>query len=262
MSFSNAQAFAGLRATATPDAPQTRNNNEVGFAPFTANLTDAESVYSVRATLADGDVLSLDTLAGDAGESVLAGAPETLTVTGTLTDGTDPVVFPVLLYVEAGLWTSTGAAPGSGEVYFISNNAGDSNYELVKLADGESVATWVAVQAVATPDLVTTWTPIATATGTPTITGSGVTSEITGGDGNDIYGDPLPTIDTIQGMMIKCISGAADIEVNGNELKSLTAGDVRLAFNPAGMPSYADDLEATATAANTVLEIVVIGKNA
>jgi hypothetical protein len=125
----------------------------------------------ILAKIGDGDTIGAeylpDALTIATGDPNI---PQSMTVTGTLTDGTDPVVFPVLLYVEDGLWTSTGAAPGSGEVYFISNNAGDSNYELVKLADGESVATWVAVQAVATPDLVTTWTLIPPATGTPIVT--------------------------------------------------------------------------------------------
>jgi hypothetical protein len=252
MSFSNAQAFAGLRATATPDAPQTRNNNEVGFAPFTANLTDAESVYSVRATLADGDVLILDMLTGDAGESVINAIPDILTITG-ITDpaDSDPII------VTRGSDDIDGFATWSGDdtevlyggiLWSIRINAG-----VDYLAEKVSADT--------SPVGLTSWT-VDPGSGQPSVAGSFNTPKIIGGDGNDIYGDPLPTIDTIQGVMIKCISGAADIEINGNELKSVTAGDVRLAFNAAGMPSYADDLEATATAANTVLEIVVIGKNA
>ena len=261
MDLSNAQAFAGLRATATPDAPNVRNDNEIGIAPFTQLLTGAQVAFSVRATMASADVLTLDPLTNDASTSVFADVPASIVITGTLTDGTNSVTFPTMLF--AGF--DANGFPRYTELGLV-----DPEYEFQIKYDGgawEITAggtlngAWGSTEDEISPTDVVTWTADSPSTGTPTLTGSTAKATgYTGGDGKDIYGATLPAIDTIQGIIVKCTSGAATIEVSTDEKLTVSAGDTRLCFNTAGVASFADDIEATASASNTVLDIIVIGK--
>ena len=72
--------------------------------------------------------------------------PQTITVTGTLTDGTASVVFPTLIFAgytfggTAPLYTSHGGTYGLPNEYYL---AYDEAWELVKVASGAIVAAWV-----------------------------------------------------------------------------------------------------------------------
>jgi hypothetical protein len=93
-------------------------------------------------------------------------------ITGTLTDGTDPLVFPDLLY--AGIrdgkpfWEDVGGNPELPD-YSLEWNEGDQTwflfYRILELA-------WYATYNVATPDLIPSdaWVAFSPATGTPVVT--------------------------------------------------------------------------------------------
>jgi hypothetical protein len=259
MNLSNAQAFAGLRATATPDAPNVRNDNEIGIGAFTQLLTGAQVAFSVRATMADGDVLTLDPLTNDASASVFSDTPTTITVTGiTNPAGQDPIVLTKGDSTINGLpyWEKVVASPGLS--WLLSYDLDNTRWTL---QDSRVSSPYIATKTDAdptTPVGLTSWT-VTNGAGSPVLTGSVSTGYI-GGDGKDIYGATLPAIDTIQGIIVKCTSGAAYIEVSTDEKLTVSAGDTRLCFNADGMASFADDIEATASASNTVLDIIVIGK--
>jgi hypothetical protein len=258
MILSNPQAFFGLRANVTPTAPNVRNDNEVGVAAAGLALTGGNVAYSLRAKLAEGDVLDLDVLTGDASGSTisesaimtLSGITNPAAANGVFLKNGQANSFPVFQKESNDFYFSRGdaSAPVTWVLWFVVE--GDQDIAVIETQDD-----------VATPDLVTNWDLLAGVTATPSISASAF-GEIIGGTGLDIYGETLPTIADVQGILIQCIAGAADIEVNGNELKQVTAGDTRCAFNVAGMPSYADTLEATATSPGTIIEITIIGKTA
>lgn len=87
--------------------------------------------------------------------------PQTITVTGTLTDGTDPVVFPSLAYS-----TQQDSRPlyVSGD-YSVESNS--SEWQIIWAGAGD--AEWTSSEDVPFPHLVTTWTPSSPATGTPVV---------------------------------------------------------------------------------------------
>ena len=98
-----------------------------------------------------------------------------LAITGTLTDGSSPVVFPTLihggLYEGKNYWSddgTIGAADGY-QCYYT-----DGQWTLEKNVSSASTARWTSADAVAHPRLVSTWTPETAggpdATGTPVIT--------------------------------------------------------------------------------------------
>lgn len=86
-----------------------------------------------------------------------------VTITGDLTDGVDPVVFPTLLPVGDG-WTDSGnELTGIGVAYALLPDGG--NFTLQKYNDGVVLASWTGTGG-ATPDLCT-FTTDGSATGTP-----------------------------------------------------------------------------------------------
>jgi hypothetical protein len=84
--------------------------------------------------------------------------------------------------------------------------------------------------------------------------------EIIGGNLADWEGDPLGTLTKVTGFQITILTGSGRAEVNGDEIKTMTAGETRQSANPNGMPSYLEPLELTATSPNTQFSIVVTGE--
>jgi hypothetical protein len=84
--------------------------------------------------------------------------------------------------------------------------------------------------------------------------------EIIGGNLADWEGDPLGTLTKVTGFQITILTGSGRVEVNGDEIKTMTAGETRQSANPNGMPSYLEPLELTATSPNTQFSIVVTGE--
>jgi hypothetical protein len=128
------------------------------------------------------------------------------------------------------------------------------------LDDGIVTAQWSSSEDVASPDLVTTWSPESPATGTPTVTGIGFSKSFDP-SGKDLYGEDIPTITEIKGLLIECVSGETISRI-GDEYAELTAGERRLSANAGGLESLLDNMEIEATAPNTEVRVTVIGKSA
>jgi hypothetical protein len=97
--------------------------------------------------------------------------PQTLIVTGTLTDGTNPVVFPVLgppRFENGGIFWEAGEDPVVAPFFRVSGEPFQSWFVGAVTENGS--AEWESTEGVATPDLATTWTPTGDATGTPIVT--------------------------------------------------------------------------------------------
>lgn len=102
-----------------------------------------------------------------AGSSV----PAAVAVTGTLTDGTDPVVFPDLIYSgiteswETPEWSSSGGPAGSGDGYFLYY---DEAWSLDLVVSGSIAAQWTGGDGGSPFGL--TFVAQGSSTGTPVIT--------------------------------------------------------------------------------------------
>jgi hypothetical protein len=102
--------------------------------------------------------------------SAVSGDKRVVQVGGTLTDGVNPVVFPLLseLTIEGGdLFWEIGSSEDLP--YFVVSGTPFGSWFIGAITETGS-AEWSSTDEVATPDLVTTWTPEAPATGTPTVT--------------------------------------------------------------------------------------------
>jgi hypothetical protein len=107
MDIFQASATIGLRAFALPPGTLSANANQQGLAASQLSFPDANVAYSRRFKLAfDGEGVDLNLPDGiytegftfPEIEGVPEGVPSYIRVTGTLTDGTDPVVFPLLAF--------------------------------------------------------------------------------------------------------------------------------------------------------------------
>ena len=150
-------------------------------ASVTINPTGADNsvTYTADAAGAAGNDITITyatpaaqstTTVGVVGDAITVtpGTKARMLVTGTLTsDGSTPVVFTDLLYagIDEGKAVFSHEATWEFTVNYSVYWVG-SKWILRSL----SGATWESTDAVATPDLVTTWVPQGAATGTPTVT--------------------------------------------------------------------------------------------
>jgi len=142
---------------------------------YTANFSgtfgnDISITYATPAEQATTDVAVFTSSFGEELVQVTPGTKARMVVTGELTsNGITPLVIPALLYTgvinSKPSYTETGD-PATGRYTLAWNGAG---YNYWALVDNDSGAQWESSDSVATPDLVTTWTPIGTATGTPIV---------------------------------------------------------------------------------------------
>jgi hypothetical protein len=251
MNLTNAQAFFGLRANATPSAPNVRNTNEVGVSATGQALFDAVGAYSLRARLMDGDNFELNALTGIATPTI-SDVPAFIVITGI----TDPTGFdPLFLTREADLngkpfwgFENWGVGWNGSDSWFITQDT-----SVVYTAEKESSAN--------TPIGLTDWT-IYEGAGQPTIAArENSTGEIIGGNGLDLYGEDLPTMTDIIGVMVQCTSGNFDISsIAGGEVNTIAAGETRLFVNPNGTGVEYDGFDVICEANDTELEITIIGK--
>jgi hypothetical protein len=128
------------------------------------NNTDARTALTVTNT--SGAIL------------VTSGDKRVMRVTGTLTsDGSTPSVFPDLPFDQI----SNGkpayeVAPNDVDIEYLILWDNSPSAEKWTLIDYVTSAQWRSTEDVATPDLVTTWTPVSPATGTPTVTAAAATA--------------------------------------------------------------------------------------
>lgn len=141
-------------------------NNSVLFEAVTSG-TAGEGISIEYQMIPD----SYEVIVSTASNAILVscGQKAALNISGSLTsDGVTPVVFPSLIRVLGeesegkGIWTDDG---GLSADYVVVVDLGNWI-----LRQEFPLAEWSAPADVATPDLVTVWTPLSSATGSPTVT--------------------------------------------------------------------------------------------
>jgi hypothetical protein len=261
-------------------------------------LTDASGTRTTASIAIDDDTdrTQLTITADTPLVEIVSGDKRVMRIVGTLTsDGSTPVVFPILPY--------TGITDGKPAYEQSLGNAAlwvtddGVNFEW-EIASGGGV--WRSDEDVATPDLVTTWTPISPTTGTPTVTAHPATaaqviaaitaaeiegltaSNAPGSDGTgfvaaatadfEIQITPgwLPPQVDFQGIPYATNAEILAIQVSctsgeltmeiDGETTNIEAGGKVQIANPSGIYSTADDLKLTASADNTTADVAIIGK--
>jgi hypothetical protein len=163
------------------------------------------------------------------GEIIAADEPTSMWITGELTDGSDPVIFPEMLYV--GLVNGRPYYSDTGEddsfVTLLWDDAWLLNF------DGSSNM-WLSTEDVARPDLVTTWTPGGDATGTPVVTGALVVAGFT--DPLGANGTYLPA--GLENDRPRFVKGIYEVSYGGIEWAIFETGEI-IPLRVAGDP---DDL--------------------
>jgi len=156
--------------------------NRLGFATLLVDPAgdDNSVLYTAKEAGAGGEAISIayatpavqaTTTVAVVGNAITVtpGTKARMVVTGTLTsDGSTPVVFPLLSYLEI-YNTRAKYADTSGNYACVWTGFGWALY------DDVSGVGWDSSESVVTPDLVTSWSPSGAATGTPIIT-AGVSS--------------------------------------------------------------------------------------
>jgi hypothetical protein len=258
MNLTGTEVRVGMTATANVSSVNTVGSMTIGSPVAALVYQDAPNVaYSLRMDIAAGETLTLDMATGAVTTDADPYTP-TMIVTGTLTDGTDPVVFPVLEY----------NSESGGKAYFADT---DSDYfaqwDGSLAADGWALrkevgasATWTSTADVATPNLVPTgewnadtnphaWKPVAPATGTPVVTASAIGASayrISGAtwDETDFEGEPLPTMAKAHCVYVKRIGGIGDLILtpSDGEAFQLRIDASLLTFDPNGNLLISSDL--------------------
>lgn len=193
--------------------------------------------------------------------------------------------------------TGSNDVPASGIYYRINAQDTEDDSALVRFVDGVLSGFYDSNDGTSFPDLINNWVAQSTATGTPVITALPATSanvaaainaeEITGvsasviGDPDapiqaktttafesegergwqrstlDFQGEEYATAATVLGFYARAVSGAATIEIDGNEY-SLTENARTQTASPDGILDPSDTVEITATQPGTAIEVVVI----
>jgi len=254
MNLTNAQAFFGLRANATPSKPNVRNTNEIGVPATGQALFDAVGAYSLRARLMNTDSFQLIALEGNAFAS-FSNVPSVIVVSGI----TNPVGKQDLHLAVNGTADGKiryGETPSEQVVFydddrwriFVEGDGLDYRAEKISAADSPiGLTDWNVLEGSGQPTIAARENSIAELSGTFT--------------GLDLYGEDLPTMTDIIGVMIQCTNGALQVaSTNGNEINEITAGETRMFVNPNGTGAEYVSFDVIAEANDTELEITIIGK--
>lgn len=161
------------------------------FASVTINPTGADNSFTLTAVEAgeDGNDITFAMVMADVDEPAVEVVADAITVTaatydadeailisGTLTDGTSPVIFPVLLKGTDGFdttYSDNGSAfpPSDGTHYLLQLAFGIWQLTITNYIAGAPVtgSIWDAADGPADPTAATGWAPNAPATGTPSL---------------------------------------------------------------------------------------------
>jgi hypothetical protein len=281
-----------------PDAAElllnpTGDDNDILLTADAAGLA-GNSLTGAIAVAEDSTALT----AVKTGNNIVAtsGDKRRMIVTGTLTDGSDPVVFPPLIYFgtddNGEHWTDTG-----GDSDGASYRATQSEGVWILLGSGVS---WGSSEEVDFPDEVETWIPNSPATGTPTVTAAtataaqaipvinaaslGVTASngpdsdgsgaiaavaqanLTGGTNgaqvldadSDFQGNPYPTATDVLGLLVQCVSGSGTVAVGTDFLAPLKAGSKVQIACPDGIAELLDEITLTASEDGTECLLAIV----
>jgi len=274
--ITNPRAIYGLLATGTPTKTNVRNDEEIGVASTTLNLTGATKAYCVSATLATiADTLTVSVLTGTATigttpvpqvetATVIAGAGATsngnlaVTVTAARITGS-PLAITVPLttathttatLIAGAIRTAMNATAALASVYTVSGTG--ANITLTETSAENNDATLnIAIAAGLGVSAITSSTNTTAGVG-------GVKLTNNTGDGNDFEGVAIGTCSEIVAIMVKCISGATtSIESFGNYEWVLQSGGIALIADAAGLSGF-DEITITADADSTEVEITII----
>jgi hypothetical protein len=289
MNLTQAQAFFGLRASATPTGTNIANDVQIGVGNTVLPLTGANVAYSLRGFFAGtGDDLVIDLHENDTTGSTafVAGVQqvETATAAGTITGAGNAAVVitatgmagspltlnvPVALNDTAAQWaakvrTALAANATIAAGFTISGASASiilTRRPLLTLTEGSvSVPICVANDTNLNISLDNgTCTGITPAT-TSSNTTAGVATEgtfIADGDGNDFEGVALPQIGNFQGILYNCSNGAVVVTGSDNTNFGLYAPQQALFC---GNEVLVDDMPYTITADGpAIVTITVIG---
>jgi hypothetical protein len=165
--------------------------------------------------------------------------------------GSDPLTFVKASALVEGKpqWTFGNWVIEYTGTQWVIAETGTNSYEAVKTSAAD------------TPIGLTGWT-VGTGAGQPVVAARADSAgEIIGGNGLDLYGEDLPTMTGIIGVMIQCTSGALRVaSTGGSEINEITAGETRMFVNPNGTGVEYDSFDVIAEANDTELEITIIGK--
>lgn len=152
-------------------APSITDDSSLGYGvgSIWIDVTGKEAYRCVDATLA-ASVWIESTLDASEVSAIITAAiasPQSITVSGSITDGTDPIK-AVLLQVIPSIYTS--AVGPDLRSYSIEADTDGFAWVLNVYNNSVFVGQWTSMDAVSNPLLVTTWTPDAVVTGTPVLT--------------------------------------------------------------------------------------------
>jgi hypothetical protein len=229
MNLTGTEVRLGMVATANTNSVNSLGAVQIGTPILTVGYQDSPTVaYSLKMDIADGESLTLDLSSGEVTTTSDPYNP-VMIVTGTLTDGTDPVTFPVLPYMD--IYNGKGEYYADGGDYSINWQGSQfpEGWALYKSVYGV-ISVWTSTADVATPDLVPSgawnattnpdaWKPVSPATGTPVVTASVVGASayrLSGAewDMTDYEGQPLPAMTKVHSTLVKCLSSDATVSIS------------------------------------------------
>jgi hypothetical protein len=269
---SNAVAIYGLQASLATEQTNASGIVPVGPSQTQRTFLDADVAYAFRANLpniGDEAVVDLTDASGDVTAAIpspAGGLPTIISITGTLTtDGTTPLTVPLLYYTEMEASKPKYEAENDSFAFALYWDSGEGKwiFELTIKPSLENEFWYSSVADTASPDLASGWLPDegGSNTGTPVVAVSPYTlPSLIDADGKDIYGQPIPTVAEINGLLIECVSGAATITGADGFEYSPTANAVLQISNTSTGVITPDDLTIEATAANTAVKVTVIGQ--
>jgi hypothetical protein len=292
MNLTQAQAFIGLRASATPTGTNVTNDVQIGVGNTVIPLTGANVAYSLRAFFGgSGDDLVIDLTDGDTTGSTafVAGTQqvETATAAGTITGAGDATVVvtatgmpgspitlnvPVALNDTAAQWAAKVRTALAANVTIAGrfDVSGTSTAIILTRKPSTTISdgvTSVPIRLANDDDLNIsldngTCTGITTAA-TSTNTAAGVATSgvlILDGDGKDFEGVAIPTINTFKGVLYECTAGSVIVRDDDDSEFTLFSPQQNLfAGDDLGIEAVPYTITSTSAA---ILTITVIGQTA
>jgi hypothetical protein len=281
---SNAVAIYGLQASLATEQTNASGIVPVGPSQTQRTFLDADVAYAFRANLPNvGDIgaVSLSSNSGSVTPAIgtpPGSNPRIISVGGTFSEstGTTNQAVPVVLYYAgsnaSGHWWTTSKEIEADWLTSATNMSNGDAFALLDLdSPFASMFRYKTSVGVSTFDDATgstsitamSWLANVDETGLPVITAVAYTApELIDADGNDIYGQAIPTVDEINGLLLECVSGTAKITTTVDDEVSISSNGIILFANTESNVWEVDTITITAADADTAVKVTVIGKTA
>lgn len=284
MTLTAARANAGLSATATATSTGVSGSVEIGTFNNFITLTSCDVVYSLRARIVSGSnmVLAVATNTTSASDSWSAGTAQVDTATVTAASGAtssgnltvtvtaagmtgSPKAITVALTTTAHttatlIATAIAAALNADADYSALFTATSSTNTVITTRNASSLGILPADDATLNVAIAAGLGVSAAASSANTTAGVASSgANISDGDAKDFEGITIPTIVTLKGFWVKCVTGAVTM-TSTNEDAKYRAGEYRVTANDTNSLS---DLLATLTfnaTADSDIYLTVVGK--